>query len=90
MGYSVIPIDSAPDAVSAMQGRGLNAVLASWPDYAGPPVAAVIFSRSLHHLPLDAAVKHAKSLLASKGRLIVEDFAFAETPFGQNIHAARL
>jgi SAM-dependent methyltransferase len=80
MGYSVIPIDSAPDAVSAMQGRGLNAVLASWPDYAGSPVAAVIFSRSLHHLPLDAAVKHAKSLLAPTGRLIVEDFAFAETP----------
>jgi SAM-dependent methyltransferase len=78
--YSVIAIDSDPDAVSAMQGRGVNAVLASWPGYAGPAVDAVIFSRSLHHLPLDAAVKHAKSLLASSGRLIVEDFAFAEMP----------
>jgi SAM-dependent methyltransferase len=78
--YSVISIDSAPDAVSAMQSRGLNAVLASWPGYAGPPVDAVIFSRSLHHLPLDASVKHAKSLLISSGRLIVEDFAFAEMP----------
>jgi SAM-dependent methyltransferase len=78
--YSVIPIDSAPDAVSTMQSRGLNAVLASWPDYVGLPVAAVIFSRSLHHLPLDAAVSHARSLVAPAGRLIVEDFAFAEMP----------
>jgi SAM-dependent methyltransferase len=78
--YAVIAIDSDPDAVSTMQSRGLRAVHASWPDYAGPPVAAVIFSRSLHHLPLDAAVSHARSLLASTGRLIVEDFAFAEMP----------
>ena len=78
--YSVIPIDSSPDAVAAMQSRGLNAVRASWPNYAGPQVAAVIFSRSLHHLPLDAAVNHAKSHLALTGRLIVEDFAFSEMP----------
>lgn len=78
--YSVVSIDSAPDAVSAMRSRGLNAVLASWPGYAGPPVAAVIFSRSLHHLQLDTSVKHAKSLLVSSGRIVVEDFAFAEMP----------
>jgi SAM-dependent methyltransferase len=78
--YSVIPIDSAPDAVSAMRKRGLNPMLASWPEYVGAPVAAVIFSRSLHHLPLDAAVNRATSLLTSSGRLIVEDFAFSEMP----------
>ena len=78
--YSVIAVDSASDAVSSMHRLGLNAVLASWLDYTGPSVAAIIFSRSLHHLPLDVAVSHAKNLLASTGRLIVEDFAFADMP----------
>jgi SAM-dependent methyltransferase len=78
--YSVVAIDSDPAAVATMQGRGLNAVNTAWPAYEGPAVSAVIFSRSLHHLPLEPAVKRAASLLVAGGRLIVEDFAFAEVP----------
>jgi len=80
LGYSVVPVDSDPDAVSIMRSRGLNAVLASWPAYESSPVDAVIFSRSLHHLSIDAAVTHARSILVPAGRIIVEDFAFADVP----------
>src|SRR5579862_8963611 len=80
--YQVIAIDSDQGAVMAIRGRGINAVHAAWPAYKGPPASAVIFSRSLHHLPVEPAVKQATRLLLAGGRIIVEDFAFAEMPAG--------
>jgi SAM-dependent methyltransferase len=80
LGHSVLPIDSDPDAVLTMRTRGLDGVLASWPDYVSSPAHTVMFSRSLHHLPVAAAVKHARSILRPDGRIIVEDFAFADMP----------
>lgn len=80
LGHSVFPLDSDPDAVLTMRSRGLDAVLACWPDFVSSPVDAVIFSRSLHHLPIAAAVTHARNMLLPTGRIIVEDFAFADVP----------
>jgi SAM-dependent methyltransferase len=80
LGHSVVPIDSDRDAVLTMRTRGLDAVLARWPDHVRTPAHTVVFSRSLHHLPLAAAVKHARNILLPDGRIIVEDFAFADMP----------
>jgi SAM-dependent methyltransferase len=76
-GCSVIAIDSDPDSVSAAKRLGVDARVATWPDFGGGKFDAVVFTRSLHHIhPLDEAVKHAADSLADGGRIIVEDFAY--------------
>lgn len=78
-GYNVLGLDSNPEAVLEARQNGANAVVASWPDYNGPPVDAVAFTRSLHHItPLDRAVRKARDMLRPRGVLVIEDFAFDE------------
>jgi SAM-dependent methyltransferase len=78
-GYNVLGLDSNPEAVLAARENGANAVVASWPDYNGPAVDAVAFTRSLHHItPLDRAVRKAQDVLRPHGSLLIEDFAFEE------------
>lgn len=78
-GYEVTALDSRPAAVAACRAKGLTACEARWPDWQGSRVDAVLFTRSLHHIPpLDDAVRQAANHLKPGGRLLVEDFAFAD------------
>lgn len=59
--------------------KGLDIRIATWPDFDEAGFDAIIFVRTLHHIiPLEPAVKKAKSLLAPGGFVFVDDFAFAE------------
>jgi SAM-dependent methyltransferase len=76
-GYRVIAIDSDAAAVARAQSRGVRAAVASWPEFAGAPLDAIAFTRSLHHInPLREAVGSARELIKPGGSLLVEDFAF--------------
>jgi SAM-dependent methyltransferase len=76
-GYSVVAIDSDPDSIAAARELGVDARVATWPDFADDLFDAVLFTRSLHHIhPLDRSVRQAADSLADGGRIIVEDFAY--------------
>jgi SAM-dependent methyltransferase len=79
-GYGVTGLDSDPEIVASAQRRGVRAVVASWPDFAGSvSFDAIAFTRSLHHInPLGEALDHAQGLLNPNGLLLIEDFAFEE------------
>jgi SAM-dependent methyltransferase len=76
-GCAVIAIDSDRDSVTAGRRLGVDARVATWPDFDEGRFDAVLFTRSLHHIhPLDEAVRHAAESLADGGRVVVEDFAY--------------
>jgi SAM-dependent methyltransferase len=75
--YAVIAIDSDGDSVAAARQLGVDARVATWPDFNGGQFDAVLFVRSLHHIhPLDESVRHAADSLVEGGLIIVEDFAY--------------
>jgi SAM-dependent methyltransferase len=77
---SVVAIDSDPDSVTTAQLLGVDARVATWPDFDEGHFDAVLFTRSLHHIhPLDESVRHAADRLVKGGRIIVEDFAYEST-----------
>jgi SAM-dependent methyltransferase len=79
-GVTVVAIDSDPDSVAAARELGVDAHVATWPDFSDGDFDAVLFTRSLHHIhPLDESVRHARESLAAGGRIIVEDFAYEST-----------
>ena len=76
-GYEMVAIDSDCDSIAAAQSRGVDARIATWPDFNGGQFDAVLFTRSLHHIhPLDESVARAAKSLTNGGRIIVEDFAY--------------
>ena len=76
-GYAVVAIDIDCDSIAAAQRLGVDARVATWPDFNGGQFDAVLFTRSLHHIhPLDESVGHAAKSLAEGGCIIVEDFAY--------------
>ena len=78
--YSVVAIDSDRDSVTAARLLGVDARIATWPDFDEGHFDAVLFTRSLHHIhPLDESVRHAADRLVKGGRIIVEDFAYEST-----------
>lgn len=75
-GHVVTALDSIDEAVAATRKRGVSAVQATFPEYAGGPFDVVLFTRSLHHIhPLEVALDRARELLAAGGQLIAEEFA---------------
>jgi SAM-dependent methyltransferase len=79
-GVTVVAIDSDSDSVAVARRLGVDARIATWPDFHDGQFDAVLFTRSLHHIhPLDEAVGHAVQNLAAGGRIIVEDFAYEST-----------
>jgi SAM-dependent methyltransferase len=79
-GYAVIAIDSDRDSVAAARQLGVDARVATWPDFDEGHFDAVLFTRSLHHIhPLDESARHAASSLVESGLIIVEDFAYEST-----------
>jgi SAM-dependent methyltransferase len=79
-GYRVTGLDSDPDVIARAQGRGVPAVVGSWPEFSGSvSFDAIAFTRSLHHIsPLREATGRARELLKPTGSLLIEDFAFEE------------
>jgi SAM-dependent methyltransferase len=76
-GYRVTAIDADTDAVASARALGVDAKLATWPDFEGPRVEAIAFTRSLHHIgPLDPALQRVRAQLVPGGLLLVDDFAF--------------
>jgi SAM-dependent methyltransferase len=76
-GYSVVAIDSDADAVAVARALGVDAHVATWPDFERGQCDAVLFTRSLHHIhPLAESLKHAAESLSKSGVIIVEDFAY--------------
>src|SRR5690242_15587961 len=76
-GHAVIAIDSDPDSIAAARQLGVDARVATWPDFDAQRFDAVLFTRSLHHIhPLAQSVTRAANSLADDGRVIVEDFAY--------------
>jgi SAM-dependent methyltransferase len=74
-GLEVVAIDSDPGAVESAKAAGVDARLMAWPEPIGTEFDAILFTRSLHHIPaLDEAVAAAGRALGPKGRVIVEDF----------------
>lgn len=75
-GFDVTAIDPDPEAVAAGRERGVAAVEAGLSEHPGGPYDAVIFARSLHHIPdLDNAVARAHALLQPDGVLVLDEFA---------------
>jgi SAM-dependent methyltransferase len=76
-GYAVVAIDSHSESVAAAQQLGLDARVATWPEFDESNFDAILFARSLHHIhPLDESIRHAADSLEDGGRVIVEDFAY--------------
>jgi SAM-dependent methyltransferase len=79
-GVAIVAIDSDPDSVAAALRLGVDARIATWPDFDDGEFDAVLFTRSLHHIhPLDESLRQAVKSLAADGRVIVEDFAHEST-----------
>lgn len=76
-GYTMVAIDSNAESIAAAQRLGIDARLATWPDFDDSSFDAVLFTRSLHHIhPLDYSIQHAADRLRDDGCIIVEDFAY--------------
>ena len=78
--YSVVAIDSDQESVAAARRFGVDARVATWPDFDEGHFDAVLFTRSLHHIhPLDKSIRHAADSLVGRGLIIVEDFTYEST-----------
>jgi len=76
-GYSVVAIDMDSDSIAAAQQFGVDARVATWPDFEDGRFDAILFTRSLHHIhPLNESISHLANSLTEAGRVIVEDFAY--------------
>jgi SAM-dependent methyltransferase len=76
-GLDVVALDVDPGAVAIAQDLGVDARVARWPMSLDEQFDVVLFTRSLHHIhPLAESVGAAAACLASRGRVVVEDFAF--------------
>ena len=73
-GYELTAIDEDEEAIKEAQRKGVKAIKASWPNYTPQNAEAILFTRSLHHIPnTDAAIAHA----AKHAKVVlVEDFAY--------------
>jgi len=76
-GYEVVAIDSDCDSIAVAQSRGVDARLATWPDFNGGQFDAVLFTRSIPPInPHDESVARVAKSVTEGGRMIVEDFAY--------------
>lgn len=76
-GHRVVAIDADPEAVAAAKQRGVDAMVARFPDGPDGPFDAVLFTRSLHHVDdLAGGLAAAARRLAPGGVVLVEDWAW--------------
>jgi ubiquinone/menaquinone biosynthesis C-methylase UbiE len=78
-GHEVVALDASPQAVAVARSRGVDARVCHWPQFTDQPFDTVVFNRSLHHMhDLAASLKRARALLKHGGKVLAEDFAFAD------------
>jgi SAM-dependent methyltransferase len=76
-GHAILAIDADPESVAAARTLGVDARVATWPDFDEDCFDVVLFTRSLHHIhPLGESIQRAANSLTDSGRIIVEDFAY--------------
>ncbi len=79
-GHRVVALDSDARAVARARRSGVDARLATWPEFeieGKRSYDAILFTRSLHHVAdLEGALDRAVALLSPRGLVLVEDFAF--------------
>lgn len=74
-GYAVTAIDPDPDAVTAARELGVSAWEQELAEHDATGYAAVICSRSVHHIPdLTGLAEQLARLLADDGVLVVDEF----------------
>lgn len=77
LGHDVIALDANAAVVEQARDRGVDARLATWPEFTAAPFDAILFVRSLHHIhPLESAVSQARKLLKAHGVMLAEEFAY--------------
>ena len=75
-GHNVFPIDSNPESVRKARQNGVNAKYLVWPAIINSKFDAVIFSRSLHHMPgPESSIAASLDVIRDDGCLLIEDFA---------------
>ncbi len=78
-GHRVVAVDRSEGRVAEARGRGVDARVATFPEFRDAPFDAVLFTHSLHHVhDLGGAVRRARELSKTGGRLVVEDFVWDE------------
>ena len=77
-GWKVLAIDTDAACVAETASRGVDARLATFPDFDDAEGFDLItFTRSLHHISeIDEACRRARELLRPGGRVVVEDWAW--------------
>lgn len=76
-GIELDAIDKSPSAVAEAEADGEEVTEADWLDWHTAPYAAVVFTRSLHHIePLELAVAHIAEV--APGGLVIGDEHAAE------------
>jgi SAM-dependent methyltransferase len=74
-GYIVTAIDGNENAIAEARANGLDAQLVVFAEYkADKKFGAILFGRSLHHMPLDESLEKAKSLVTTGGVIILDEF----------------
>lgn len=74
-GWRITGLDPDDDACAAVRARGVEVVPGTLADVGGG-WDAVLFTRSLHHVPdLPATVREAVDRLSPGGRIVLEEFA---------------
>lgn len=78
-GFDVTAVDANPATAAAATGQGREVLAADWRTWDGAgraPFAALVFTRSLHHIdPIEHATEQMVRL-APGGRLICDEFGF--------------
>jgi SAM-dependent methyltransferase len=70
-GLAVVAIDTDGDFVGAARRLGVDARVATWPDFEEGQFDAILFTRSLHHIhPLEKAVRQALAIWSKADELL--------------------
>jgi 2-polyprenyl-3-methyl-5-hydroxy-6-metoxy-1,4-benzoquinol methylase len=79
-GYKVTAIDKSPECVEAAKAKGVQALTSDILEFhCEEAFDAVLFSRSLHHIPsLETVLNKVKKLLNDNGRILIDDFAIEQ------------
>lgn len=76
-GHEVIAIDSSEACIQQARDYGVDARVATWPEFEADPFDIILFTRSLHHItPLEPALDRVHDMLKPDGKVIVEEFDF--------------
>lgn len=74
-GHEIVGVEHSADEAEAARARGLDVRTADFVTFRDEPFDAVLFTRSLHHIPeLTEAVARSASLLKPGGLLVAEEF----------------